>query len=148
MEFLRFIDIEHADQVADWFAETGGIEVWRSVDLSDLGSSWITPLNGARPHWKAESSPSTTITDPNQVGVTTWQEVNRFRVGIRPRSNGLGYKVTDGGTRRIRRAVDKAGEDARYTFDYSTQEAVIVVPSETISLAEYVGDVERFENGR
>jgi hypothetical protein len=48
------------------------------------------------------------------------------------------FKVTDGGTRKIRAAVDKAGEGATYEFDYETQEAIITVPDKRVSLAEYV----------
>jgi hypothetical protein len=59
-----------------------------------------------------------------------FKEVKRFRVGIRMGSQGLRVKVTDGGSRRIRREVAKAGAGATYTFDYMTQEAVILVPEE------------------
>ena len=50
----------------------------------------------------------------------------------------MSLKVTDGGTRRIRKEVGKAGEDAWYEFDYGTQEAVIFVPGEVVGLLEYL----------
>jgi hypothetical protein len=68
-------------------------------------------------------------------------EVKRFRVGVRAGSQGLSLKVTDGGTRRIRSAVKRAGEGAYYKFDYSTQEAVIFKPGTQIPLLEFLGKV-------
>ena len=56
------------------------------------------------------------------------EEVKRFHVGVRMGSNGLALKVTDGGSRRIRREVSKAGEGAYYAFDYLTQDAIILRP--------------------
>jgi hypothetical protein len=47
-------------------------------------------------------------------------------------------KVTDGGTRRIRAALAKYGEDSWYEFDYSTQESVIFLPGETMTLKDYL----------
>lgn len=47
-------------------------------------------------------------------------------------------KVTDGGSRRIRAAVSKAGEGSWYTFDYSTQEAVILKPSSLTTLGAWL----------
>jgi len=56
-------------------------------------------------------------------------EVKRFRVGLRMGSQGFLIKVTDGGSRRIRREVSKAGEGAFFVFDYSEQSAVIMKPA-------------------
>ena len=56
-------------------------------------------------------------------------EVKRFRVGVRWGSQGFTLKVTDGGSRRIRREVSKAGDGAYHVFDYMTQEAVIMKPA-------------------
>ena len=47
-------------------------------------------------------------------------------------------KLTDGATRRVRRAVAAAGKDAWYAFDYGTQEAVILVPAnKPVTLTEW-----------
>lgn len=114
--------------------------------MSDLDKSWSSPAfqgdNGDRtpypkPHWKSASEPSRIITDPADVEVMADKEVKRFRVGIRPGSNGMSMKVTDGGTRRIRAAAAKAGDTAHYEFDYETQEAVIYVADKIVSLNEW-----------
>lgn len=60
-------------------------------------------------------------------------EVKRFHIGLRMGSQGLIVKVTDGGTRRIRHEVAKAGDGAYYTFDYGTQEAVIMRPAPKVA---------------
>jgi len=131
----------NAEKIWEWFETRGGIAIWPSIDLSDLGTSFTTPLDGQKPHWKCAAEPARTITDPDDVEVQVPREYSRFRVGIRPRGNGLGFKVTDGGTRRIRARVAKATEkfgDAWHEFDYETQEAVILVPEKTVSLREYI----------
>lgn len=135
---------ENAEKMFDWIATRGGVAIWPSIDLSDLDKSWSTPANDkdgnptTKPHWKADSKPSRIITDPSQILVTKDKEVKRFHVAIRRGSQGLVMKVTDGGTRRIRAAVAKAGEGAYYEFDYETQEAVIMAPEEQIPLSEWV----------
>jgi hypothetical protein len=134
---------ENAPSFAEWIATRDGVALWRSVDLSDCHASWSTPLNEKdgtptpSPHWKAQKSPRI-ITQARDIVVVTHEEVKRFRVGVRRGSQGLSYKVTDGGTRRIRAAVDKAGEGAFYEFDYGTQEAVIKAPTSTTPLDEWM----------
>lgn len=126
-----------------WVRERGGIAVWGCVDLSDPGKTWSTPLNGtdgtptAKPHYAATAAPIRVITDLNEILVDTPREVKRFHIAVRMGSQGFKVKVTDGGTRRIRAAIAKAGADAWYEFDYSTQEAVIYVPGQSITLLEW-----------
>ena len=141
----HIVSAEHAAQVWRWMQERGGIQVWQSVDLSDPGKTWTTPVNDGdgkpvmmKPSWQAASTPAQTITDANDVLVSVDREVKRFHVGIRVGAQGLKMKVTDGGSRRIRAAVAKAGEGAYHVFDYSTQEAVIMAPVETLPLSEYI----------
>jgi len=148
--FRYVAEATNAARIAEWLRTRGGIAIWRSVDLSDLDKSWTTPLrdeSGARvtspPHWKAEGSPSTVITDPAEVGVTLSREVARFRIAVRRGTQGLSLKLTDASSRRVRAAVDKAGEGAHYTFDYGTQEAVILAPEkEPVPLREWLADRE------
>ncbi len=138
------VDPEYAVKILDWLKTRGGLALWGSIDLSDLGASWTGPLNNAdgtpstKPHWKSASTPYRIITDPAEVVVATMKEVKRFRVGIRLGSQGMTYKVTDGGTRRIRREVVKAGVGATHVFDYETQEAVILAPESEVPIVEYV----------
>jgi hypothetical protein len=66
------------------------------------------------------------------------REVKRFRIGVRGSDNGLSLKVTDGGSRRIRSAVAKGRDGARYVFDYDTQEAVILAPNGKVNLADWM----------
>ena len=49
-------------------------------------------------------------------------------------------RCTSAATRKIRAAVEKAGSEASYHFDYETREAVITVPDKVVSLAEYTHD--------
>ena len=104
-----------------------GIKVWNSINISNPGAQWITGLQAEKPTWQAGNEPDYVITDPWKVGVQAEEEVNRFYVAVRPSSNGLSFKVTEGGTNRIRRALAKY-EGSRYEFDYDTQEAVILAP--------------------
>ena len=138
-DFSLIIDADNARQVADWFLSMNpGVQVWTSINLSNPGAQWLTPMGTGKPTWQAGNEPLE-IRDPAQVGVTVMEEVKRFRVGVRQSSNGLSLKVTDGGTRRIRSAVAKAGDNATYTFDYDTQEAVILAPQgDPVPLSQFL----------
>lgn len=137
---------ENAPKFLDWIANRGGIAIWRSINLSNPGASWSAPVRDAegntngKPNWQTDSAPERIITDPNDVEVVTEREVKRFRVAVRFASGGMSLKVTDAGSARIRREVAKAAKkygDAWHTFDYSTQEAVILVADQTLPLSEW-----------
>jgi len=123
---------ENADRFRDWLQNRGGLAIWRSVNLSNPGASWTTPaLPTPKPTWEADSHPERIVTDPAEVEVVEPREVRRFHVAVRRGSQGFTLKLTDASTRKVRAAVEKAGDEAWYVFDYSTQEAVILVPGET-----------------
>jgi ribosomal protein S6 len=131
--------IENAPRFWDWIQNRGGIAVWRSINLSNPGASWSTPADRQdKPTWEAGSVPERIVTDPDQVLVSVDREVKRFHVAVRPGSQGLTLKVTDGGSRRIRREVEKAGEGAYHVFDYGDHDnAVIMAPEKTMTLREW-----------
>jgi hypothetical protein len=134
---------EMAARMREWFAERGGIAVWSSVNLSNLGSTWTTPArdeNGQpfpKPSWESASQPAEIITDPSQVDVVTRREVKRFRVAIRRGAHGFTMKLTDASARKLRASLAKAGPEAAYRFDYFSQEAVISVPDKRVPLSEW-----------
>jgi hypothetical protein len=137
------IRAEDAHLISEWIRTRQGIAIWRSINLSNPGASWTTPVldeSGKRvtkPTWESANEPERIITDVADVLVSVDKEVKRFHIGVRMGGQGFSLKVTDGGTRRIRRAVAKAGEGAYYQFDYMTQEAVILAPEKTMSLAQW-----------
>ncbi|MBV6343750.1 hypothetical protein [Candidatus Magnetobacterium casense] len=120
-DFVQIVSTQDAAFVARWFQESGGVYLWHSLNLSDPGKTWITPLDGKKPHWSA--SDPWEITDPGVIGVTTYTEVKRFHVALRRGSQGLSLKLTDASCERLRKAMAKAGDGAIYEFDYFTQEA-------------------------
>ena len=135
----------NAAKFVDWLRNRGGLAIWDSLDLSNPSLSFTTPVNGddgkprRKPRWDVEDTPSRIITDIDEVEVTTYKEVKRFHVATRVGDQGLKVKVTDGGTRRINKEVEKAGEDAFYVFDYGDYDnAVIMVPSKVVPLKEWV----------
>jgi len=139
------ISEESATKILDWLKNRGGVAIWDSVDLSDPTYSLSTPAKTEegepfpQPHWKVGDEPARVITDIDEIEVATYKEVKRFHVGTHVGSEGLKVKVTDGGTRRIRKEVEKAGEDAFYVFDYGDYDnAVIMVPSKVVPLKEWV----------
>ena len=136
-----------AELLLKWIKTRGGLALWRSVNLSNPGKTWTTPVKAPdgspmpKQSWEMANEPYRIITDPAEVEVHVPKEVKRFHVGVRMGSQGFTIKVTDGGTRRIRREVAKAKEkygDAWYEFDYVTQDAVIMVPDVKIPLEEFV----------
>jgi len=148
MSFKHTCTIENAPRFAEWIKTRGGVAVWRSVNLSNPGASWSTPaltVEGEptpKPTWQADSQPESVFTDPADIGVSIDKEVKRFHVAVRPGSNGLSLKVSDGGSRRIRKEVEKAGEGAYHVFDYYDYDnAVIMAPAgESVSLKQWMED--------
>jgi len=148
-KFRHLCTIDDAPKFWDWIRNRGGVALWRSVNLSNPGKSWCTPvLNDKgeliqKPTWESASEPSEIFLSPDEIGVTKDEEVKRFHVAVRvkyfdgpfgiPRS----LVCTPGGTRRIERAVAKAGNGAWYRFDYETQEAVIMAPVDIMTLTEW-----------
>ena len=136
-----------AESMLKWIKTRGGLALWRSINLSNPGKTWTTPaksMDGTpmpKQSWEMANEPYRIITDPAEVEVHVPKEVKRFHVGVRMGSQGFTVEVTDGGSRRIRREVGKAKEkygDAWYEFDYSTQDAVILVPDSRLPLEEFV----------
>ena len=135
---------ENAAKMREWIASRGGVAIWRSINLSNPGGSWSTPAltpEGQpypKPTWEAETAPHRVITDASEIEVITRKEIRRFRVAVRMGGNGLTMKLTDAASRKLRAACDKLGPDSSYTFDYGTQEAVITMPGERVSLVDWV----------
>jgi hypothetical protein len=121
------------ERFATWIAERGGIAVWPCVNLSNLTGPCFTPAltDGkptGKPGWQYGNA-TETVTDLARFRFATgMKEVARFRVALRMGGNGMSMKLTDGASRRLNKRLEKAGDDARYRFDYATQEAVIEVP--------------------
>ena len=140
---ILLVSEQNALLFASWISQRGGLLVWSSADLSNPQWSCITPAHLANgdetpsPHWKAAPGPRK-IEDASEVAVITPKEVKRFRVAVRPGKQGLALKVSDGGTRRIKAAVAKAGEGAWYEFDRWSQEAVILAPESETPLPEWL----------
>ena len=138
---------ENAPRFRAWIQVRGGVAVWRSVNMSNLGVSWSTPAlaeDGSpylKPSWESASTPERIITDPSDIEVATRREVKRFRVGLRRGAQGLSIKLTDGAGRRLHAELEKAGEGAAYRFDYETQEAVVSVPAERVPLDLWIARV-------
>jgi hypothetical protein len=140
----HYCQLENAPKFLSWIRTRGGIAVWRSIDFGNLDQSWSTPLRQVdgtltpKPHpWRAEAAPSRVITDPKEVLVVEDKEVERFHVAVRAGASGLVLKLTDASTRKVRKAVEKAGKGAFQEFDYDTQEAVIMAPARQLTLAEW-----------
>lgn len=151
-----------APQIADWIATRWGVAVWSGLDLSnprdiftpviarDPADYKLLPTPVERPHWSVGAEPSRIVTDPAEVEVLAWVEHKRFRVGVRRGAQGLSFKVTDGGTRRIRAAVSKLEEEgfeATYAFDYSTQEAIILKCSGAVPLPKFMARTFQEQHG-
>jgi hypothetical protein len=65
---------------------------------------------------------------------------NHYRSGISTQesSDGLYTKLTDASAERLRREVEKEGENSYYGFDYETGEAIIYQNEKLIPITEYV----------
>ncbi len=140
--------LEHAPKFWNWLHKRGGVAHWRSINLSNPGESWSAPVNNdkgtpfGKPSSRAASEPTGTCNNPDEVYVTTVKELQRFHIGVRLGASGLMLKVTDGSKRRIDSRVERWAEKLNndqvfYDLDRWSQEAVILVPDEVITLSEW-----------
>lgn len=88
------------------------------------GKGYGAPMT--KPNWQCDSTPSLIVTDPALIEVYEPVVWKRFHVGVRMGSQGMSLKVTDGGSRRIRAEVEKAGEGSYYEFDYWAHENCLI----------------------
>lgn len=132
--------------ILSWLKERGGLAVWGCLDLSDPGKTWTTPLRNAdgtpkrKPHWAATEEPVMVVTKPEELAFSVDVEAARFHVAVR-RGGGLNMELTDASSRKVRKAVEKAGDGAFHVFDYDTQEAVIMAPVGGLVDAESIKEV-------
>jgi hypothetical protein len=130
--------VGNAPKFWKWINERGGLAVWNRQDLENAGRSFTTPLlqeDGSyteKPHWSTGSKPDRIETDPSKVLVFIPEEVRRIRVAVK--RCGLSYILTDASKKKLKAAVDKAGPDAYFEFDYETQQAVIFNIKSKLSL--------------
>lgn len=131
------IDESAASSILQWINTRNGVLRWTSADLSDPSFEMLTPATAEdgdmypKPHWKCTTNPCL-ITDPAEIEVVKPIRIKSFHVGTRMGSQGLKIKVTDGGTRKINRAIDKARlkyGHAWYEFDYGSYENVVIYAS-------------------
>lgn len=138
-------DVENARKMWDWVKNRGGVAVWLSQDLAEAGRKYLTPVldergeRMLRPHWSTLNVPDDVVQDETKLGICTAKTVRTIRVGIK-RGSGLSFTLTEAASRRLRVALDVAGEGSFYTFGFTDDDkrvAYIKVPSSKISLAEY-----------
>ena len=137
------INSDNVEKVWTWIKTREGVAVWNSISLSDPGKQMLSPVKDTegkpytKPHWSLSNTP-VIVTDVNDITVCVDKEVKRFHVGTRMGSQGMMIKVTDAGTARIRREVEKAGDNAYHIFDYGDyKNAVIMAPEKTMPLIDY-----------
>ncbi len=141
----------NAAKIHGWLLHRGGILIWRSVNLSNPGQTWTSPAltedgkEYTKPNWQCDSKPERHIVDIAEVSVATSKEVKRFHVAVLMGGNGMQLKLTDGASRKLRAEVEKAHEKyakpAWYWFDdYSEENCVIMIDSETVPMADWVAN--------
>jgi hypothetical protein len=137
-----------APRIFHWLLTRGGISLWSSINPANPAKSWTTPRlaeDGTvmkKLSWEAAEVPRV-ITDPAEVLVSIDTEIKRFEISTheistQESSDGLYTKLTDACSERIRREVEKAGENSYYGFDYETREVIIYQNEKLIPITEYV----------
>lgn len=134
----------NVSQIVDWLANRGGLFVWGSCNLGNPGITWTTPASNvdgssiSKPNWQADKI-IRHIRSLDDIVVIIPKVVKRFHVTTRIGTQGFSVKVSDGGSRKITKECEKAGEKSWYEFDYGSYEnAVILVPEKTIPLSVYL----------
>lgn len=134
---------ENALKFQNWIANRGGLAYWQSLNLSNPGITWTTPLlkeNGeqlTKPTWESAEYPSRIVTSADEVIVESPREVKRFHVAIRRGGGFASFVLTDGSKRKLEKELAKAGKNAWYEFDYTSQDAIIFVPDAEVLLSAW-----------
>ena len=139
------IDPENAEKILGWIKSRGGLAVWNSVNLSNPGGRWFSPVLSedgkpyGKPNWQCANVP-VIVTDLAQVEVKKGREVKRFKIHTRISDQGMMIKLTDHSSEKVWDWLDKVKEqygDSWYQFDYDNQEAVIFAPDGSCLLSEF-----------
>jgi hypothetical protein len=127
-----------------WIRERGGIAVWRSIDLGNLGTTSTPARTEAGdptppPGWRFAKTPERIVINESDVNVFTSKLVKSIRIGL-SRGSGLSIVLSEASSRRLREAVAKAGDRAFYEFGYNDKDqrvANIFVPDREVPLIDY-----------
>ena len=145
------ISARDAKKMLGWIRTRGGVAVWESVDLSNLGRGYTPALDDKgnaypKPHWRYANEPDYIETDPGRVVVKYYKVVRRFHVATRLGSQGFKIKLTEASSDKVYKALEKAGAGACYDFDYASYEnCVIMAPERTSTLADWAKENEEKE---
>jgi hypothetical protein len=137
--------IKHASKLASWIKDCEGIAVWQSINLSNPGKQMFTPVKDAagkpytKPSWEMGDTPAKIVLAYDDVLLCKDTEVKRFHVAVRQSGNGLTLKCTDASSEKIRKEVEKAGDDSHYEFDYGEYKNCIIFAVESkITLSQWI----------
>lgn len=140
---LLEIDERHAVNVYRWIALCGGVSVWGCLDLADPSRQFFTPAQltdgspSAPPHWSSPPAPQRIVSDPAEVEVVTHRQVKRIRIAIRT-GYGLGLKLTDVSSKRLRKALHEIGQGAVYVFEGN--EAILFAEASRTPLPQWMAE--------
>ena len=81
--------------------------------------------------------PQRIVTDAAVVEVVTHCEVRRIRIAVRP-GYGLGWKLTDVSSARLRKALHEAGQGAVHVFDGN--EAILFAEMSRTPLPQWLAE--------
>lgn len=146
---------QNAELIRSWLLTRGGIAVWSSLDMSDPGKTWTTPLlkedgsASGKPHWAASTEPVRVITSPSDVVVEVGQEVKRVKIALRRGANGMKIKLTDASTKKVYAAIDKAKAKAGAAwYEFDGDQAVIYASAGLKPLTEWLEGTREGVNGK
>lgn len=140
------------NKLREWLLTRGGIAVWVNKDLgsANIGCESYTPANDEEgipmgsPHWSCGNVPEFVIQDPANVMIEERREVARVKVRNGPPYLG-GINRADKG--RLDAALDKHGETARYSRDYSNMAYGSAWFEAVITVADSVRPINMTEGG-
>lgn len=80
---IKLAGTAEADKILMWLEERGGVQVWRSQALEDMGQTKMSPVRSPEgvtygpPHWKFGSTPAYTATSIDDFVVEILSELRR-----------------------------------------------------------------------
>lgn len=160
-QFKHSCEEKNARKFWHWIKTRGGIAVWKSVNLSNPGASWSSPVRDkdgntyGKPNWQSANEP-VIFDNPDEVGVYQKSLYKAVPVALRRSGNGLTLKLTDASQRKVdkllRACEEKHGDSfyERGTLDIEGASIGVFYSTGEISLTEWIrvngeGQPEDFE---
>lgn len=131
--YVVSVNADDAKKISEWFALSGGVDIYSSVDLSIRRNDSIVKAGEKYSHWAYRLSCE--VRTKKNVQVSIYEPVKRIKAVVRLKASRFAYVLSDACQRKD--AALSKYEGSSYEFDYESNEVVILRPAVKKSLVEW-----------